>query len=991
MMKGFTATLFACLLGSSPLFAQQSAGNIAGRVIDPQGAAVPGTVVTARNPETGLSRSETSDRSGAYRLNALPVGIYEVTAELQGFSTVTTKGVEVLVSQTITIDFALKLAGVTETVTVAASRTLVDRTASSVGGIVDPQRVQQLPLNGRQFANLAATIPGVGLGFFADPTKGASNYAPQINGGAGRNINYQIDGGDDNDDTVGGLLQQFPLEAVQEFNFQTQRFKAEYGRSNGGVMNVVTKSGTNMFQGSLFELFRDKSMNALTETEKLTGLTSGNPVKGDYRRNQFGGSFGGPIAKDKVHFFFAAERTQEDRTQAMAPSVVLVLPAFSGAYPVAYRENLATGKVSANINDAQYLSIRYGHDNSGFPTEVGPTRTPDSWGDATNTYHSINVNHNWVLGGSKLNEFVFQYADFSNLLSARTTAPSISFSNSVATGSDLNAPQSTVQHKYQFRDDFSWHAAGHGGIGHDFKAGVNIINEPYLYLTANTGKGVIASVLSGNTLDSPVRQVTFNDGDASVNLPNTQYGLYIQDDWRVTNRLTVNAGLRYDLVTGLNIDQSKNPNFVAIQTAAKAGLLNGIVGLENFGLDSQPDRNNFQPRLGAVYDAAGNGRDIVRGGWGIYTDFGYTNSNILFAALDASGNRFGTTFAAVNTAGLRNIDGTLYQPGQPISQIASTNLAGTAALRGQWIDPRLQQPYQMQSNLGWSHELTSDTVVSVDFVNSLGRDLNYKPRLNQLIPGTTLRRISSLLPAALSPNSSANRPALSVGESTYNALILSARRRLSKGIDFSASYTLSSAVSDIGDASDELNVGNVQNANDPFTAPVQLGPNRTVDARHRVNISAIFQLPYGIQVAPFFLYRSALPVFLIDGRDLNGDGEVNDIPTTAYAVDSVDPATGKATIKTLGTCDTVNCGRSAPQSQLNLRVSKVFHFGGRVNVEAIGEIYNLFNALNPATANGNVNLSSGAANPALLQPQSFSGDVLRPEQRLGQIGFRVTF
>src|SRR5207253_295724 len=171
---------------------------------------------------------------------------------------------------------------------VTAETPLVDTTSSAVGGVVDTRRVESLPLNGRQFANLAVTVPGVGLGFHADPTK-STQYSPQINGGAGRNINYQIDGGDNNDDTVGGLLQQFPLEAIQEFNFQTQRFKAEYGRSNGGVLNVVTKSGTNLWQGSFFELFRDKAMNALTENEKLSDLD-----KQDYRRNQFGGSFGGP-------------------------------------------------------------------------------------------------------------------------------------------------------------------------------------------------------------------------------------------------------------------------------------------------------------------------------------------------------------------------------------------------------------------------------------------------------------------------------------------------------------------------------------------------------------------------------------------------------------------------------------------------------------------------------------------------------------------------
>ena len=238
------------------------------------------------------------------------------------------------------------------------------------------KRIESLPLNGRQFANLAATIPGVGLGFHSDPTK-STQYAPQINGGAGRNVNYQIDGGDNNDDTVGGLLQVFPLEAIQEFNFVTQRFKAEYGRSNGGVMNIVTKSGTNNCAGSFFESFRDKSMNARTETEKISNVD-----KQDYRRNQFGGSFGGPIVKDKAHFFGAVERTQQDTTQTVE---------HEGALPDAGRRPY-TVAVPREPGDRQ------GHgEPEREPVPVGPLRlqqrtrsrtarrrrhTPDNWGDS---------------------------------------------------------------------------------------------------------------------------------------------------------------------------------------------------------------------------------------------------------------------------------------------------------------------------------------------------------------------------------------------------------------------------------------------------------------------------------------------------------------------------------------------------------------------------------------------------------------------------------
>src|SRR5262249_8018494 len=361
-----------------------------------------------------------------------------------------------------------------------------------------------------------------GLSFHSDPTK-STQYAPLVNGGAGRNINYQIDGGDNNDDTVGGLLQLFPLEAVQEFNFQTQRFKAEYGRSNGGVLSVVTKSGTNTWQGSAFEMFRDKSMNALTETEKLPEINgTGSAVKGDYRQNQFGGSFGGPISKDKAHFFAAVERTQQDKTQRVNTSGLF--PALDGILPVPYRENLFTGKVTSNLNANQYLAVRYARNNNSQPYGAAPNSSYDNWGDSTNKFNSINANHNWVLGGSKLNEFIFQYADFSNGITSRSSAPNETFPNGVTIGANQNTPQTTQQKKYQFRDDLSWHKSGFGGLGHDFKAGASFINEPRLFITFNAGKGSVFYTHLSDDPNGPLRIVTRSDGDSNANIPMKQFG-----------------------------------------------------------------------------------------------------------------------------------------------------------------------------------------------------------------------------------------------------------------------------------------------------------------------------------------------------------------------------------------------------------------------------------------------------------------------------------
>ena len=974
-----------CLAGfATTAGAQQTTGTVTGRVLDEQKAAVPGATVTAKHEATGFSRNEVSDSEGVYRITGLPVGRYVLAIDLSGFQT-QSRAVQVSVSETITADFDMRIARLAENVTVTAEVPLVDTTSSAVGGLVDTRRVENLPLNGRQFANLAVTIPGVGLGFHADPTK-STQFSPLINGGNGRNVNYQIDGGDNNDDTVGGLLQLFPLEAIQEFNFLTSRYKAEYGRSNGGVMNIVTKSGTNDYRGSFFELLRDKSMNAKTETERRGSL-----AKQDYRRNQFGGSVGGPILRDRAHFFAAVERTNQDTTQAVSSQGLF--PGKDGVFATPYRETLFTGKATANVTPTQYLSVRYGRNQNSQPYGATPRATADNWGDSENQFNSINVNHNASLRGSKLNEFVFQYADFSNHISARSQTPYESFPNGVTTGQNVNSPQSTAQKKYQFRDDFSWHAAGMGGLGHDFKAGVNFINEPRLFITFNTGKGVIQYNHLNNDVNGPISNVTLNDGDSAANIPVKQYGMYFQDDWRVSDRVTLNLGVRYDLVKGLQFDQSNNPNYVLAQQPGAAGRIASVIGYENFGKSPKDDTNNVQPRVGLVWDLRGNAKDVVRAGWGIYTDFGYTNSNVLFAAADATTSRFGTVFTANNTAGLRNPDGSFYRVGQPLTNLTTQNEAGALPLFRQWVDPRLEHPETRQAALGWTHELSATTVVSADYVHIDGRKLNVRPRLNTRVNGGD-RRFADV---GFNPNSSAARAAISRGKSEYDGLILGLRRRLARGVEFTGSYTLSRGRSTIGTAGDELDTRYLQDATNPFDDPRMLGPNRRTDARHRITASATMQLPAGFRVAPILIFRSALPVYIGEGVDLNLDGELNDLPAQAVAFDGFD-SNGVVKLKNIGACETINCGRGPRFSQLNLRVSRTFRLIGRANVEAIGEVFNLFNAINPAniesTISGvvqTVRMVSGAANPTYMQPTRFAGDFQHPEQRVGQIGFRFTF
>jgi outer membrane receptor protein involved in Fe transport len=963
----------ACLtLTTLPAHAQSTTGSISGRIADPQGAAVPGATVQAANTETGFVRSVTSDGAGSYRLPALPVGTYDVTVELQGFRPFFGSLV-VNIARTATLDITLSVAGVVETVTVSATRPLVSTSSSSVGEIVSLDRIESLPLNGRQFANLAAMVPGVGLGFHSDGTK-STQYTPQISGGNGRNVNYVVDGGDNNDDTAGGLLQLYPLESIQEFSVLTQRFDAEYGRSNGGVINVVTKSGTNQPRGSWFTLLRDDALNGTTERERTSDVE-----KQAYRRYQFGGSLGGPIVEDRVHYFGAYERTQQDTRQIV--DTLGLFPADDGIFDIPFRQNLFTAKVTAVPRPGHYVAVRYGSDRNSQPSGAGANNAYSSWTTSTNTFDSVNANHNWVIGQASLNELVFQYSSFVNDIPISTPGVSYRFATLVNGGANRGAPQRTEQTKWQLRDDYSTTVGGFGGLSHELRAGVNWVHEPRLFLKTAQGSDGAYSI-STLDLNGPVTDVLFIGGRPEVNFKLDMYGLYAQDNWRVGNRLTLNLGVRWDYVAGFPIDQSTSTNFLAMQTAGRTGRFAGTV-LEDFGQEPRSDKDNVQPRLGAVLDVRGDGRDIIRGGWGIYTDFGYISSNVITAAFDAAGA--GPVFIAQNNTGLRKADGTLFRITDPISTIAHLNVvplivpSGGTPPAGEVASPLLEQPYTRQANLGWAHQLNGSTAVTADYVKVQGRDLNLRLRPNAFIgPG---QRLLAGLP--IFPPNRNFRTAVSKGRSEYDALILALRRRMSAGIDMTASYTLAKALSDVGSASDEIVADLLQDPRDPF-ADVQLAPSARTDSRHQVTISAVIEAPWDIQVAPVIFYRSAPPVHTFLPIDTNGDGAVNDSTPVAYRYTGLTGA-GVATFEEDGPCETVNCSRRAPFSQVNLRVSKGFRIA-RARVEAIAEVFNVFNARNPF-----LNLTQRTGTATFMQPSAYAGDVGQGEQRVGQLGFRITF
>ena len=342
-------------------------------------------------------------------------------------------------------------------------------------------------------------------------------------------------------------------------------------------------------------------------------------------------------------------------------------------------------------------------------------------------------------------------------------------------------------------------------------------------------------------------------------------------------------------------------------------------------------------------------------------------------------------FSVTNPSGILKADGTPFRVGDDVSTIASQNEAGGALpLNSHVASPRIRQPYSDQYSIGWSHEIDESTVFDLDYIHSEGRDLGWRIQLSGRNPGSSARQFADLgtSPANFTID-------ISDGESRYDGVNVGLRRRMSGNLSFSGWYSLSRAISTTGNASDELNIQNIQNHLDPY-ADVQIGPSGRSDARHRTTLSMVWLAPGGFTVSPIFRYRSALPINTTRGIDTNNNLFNNEITERAWKFTGLGDD-GVATFEEMGACESINCSRGASQSQFNLRVSKNFRLGGRAQIEAIAEVFNVFNAKNPSAFTGRQFSAAGDPLSSFMQPTEFAGDFQNPEQRVGQIGFRLTF
>ena len=1004
--------VFLLSLGSGDLFAQVTAtATIQGTVLDRSQGIVAGAQVVAKNRGTDFSRSMTTNESGYFRFELLPVGVYTVTVTKSGFATFT-ENLEIMVGQTATVNAELRVGATSEIVEVTSEVPLIEQDKTSVSQNITPSEVEQLPLLGRDVANLAYLAPGVKAADSYDPTKNRYSIL-SVNGSGGRNVNVTVNGVDNKDNTVGGPVMQLPLEAVQEFQISTQRFSAENGRSEGAAINMITKQGSNIYHGSLFSFFRESALN--TDEKDPDGHGGTTPANPDYSRQFFGGSVGGPFIKNKLFAFFAIERERESQGLAETGTSLneLTIAANAGlaAQPAAviprpFYETRYSGRMDWTINKNNTAYISY---NSQANDSLNDQS--DGTGDLTNGNFTknhlqlANLTISSILPHNTVNQFTFGYQYWNNIIDSHISAPLVVFP-SASFGTNTNVPQQSFQRKWQFKDDFSRTVGSH-----TLKGGVDYIWNP-----VEGGFFEFSSTLEIDFADDPSTITTDTtkypqgfatpgavvgmaqaNGDPYFLVATKQLGLYFQDDWKVNRKLTLNLGLRWDkdfnMIGGSDVTKSRT---YQVLLAANDPLSNPYVSKL-----PHDDNKDFSPRLGFAYDITGHGKHVVRGGFGLY--FGNVFQNIpLFMEQMANPTVFQTVLSLSSPGD--PVPGTGLTLGQwqygvspmPTIPAPSTTLAERSV--GRLIDPNYRNPVTEEFNLGYSWALNSNSVIEAEFTHVQSLHENKTMNIDQRIPegGACCTRP---LDASTGTQFASVRVDESIGRSRYDGVNFSYRQRMARHFSLNTNYTLAWAYGYSTLASGFRNYPAL--STDPF-ASYNWGPTPN-DERHHITVSGLIDLPLGFQLAPILQFGSARPYAVVNSSNtLNAGGGTYIYPVVvpkndptnyfAFAGDNAGAQNcfyGLNAVAADCTIAKYDSMRGDPFFQLDVRLAKNFKIGERVNLQLVAQAFNLTNRANYGGDFGN----SIASPDTFGHPVGFINPTSTtiPRSLWSEFGFRLTF
>ena len=1052
------------VLFASQVVLAQSTGTITGRVLDSTGGAVAGSTVTVTNTGTAITRTTVTNSDGLYTVPSLQPGIYDVKVEMTGFTASEKKGVTLVTDTSLTVDFAMGVAGVNQQVQVTGEAAMtIETTQSEVSGSLQTSEVQNLPVLNRNFTGLVTLVPGARPAPIINTTKASMGSAAiSVGGGNGQNVQVNVDGTDNEDNMIGGPLQNYTIEGIQEFKLLVHEYGVQYGRTNGSTLQIVSKSGTNQIHGSLFGYGRN---DAMTAVDFLANPANKGLGKAPFHRVQAGGSVGGPIKKDKLFIFGAYERIQQQNSVIVSPAAynqaVLFAPFALPAGAVVpsqqisqpYMDNLFTVKMDYQLNSQHSLFVRFAQQINSATNDQASFGTPKpDIGHANsdeNNIWSIVGGDTWVIGNHSVNQFTFQSNSYhDNILLQPFAQPPLTVTvtfPSFGTGRIGGTDQIFTQLREQFKDDFS-HQIGN----HSLKVGADFAFFPKVCICTNIGTTgsmsffndpaqIIASGaqwaatpascgIAGNQVFGPANAVdathcgpytngfqtpgaisaltigTYNNGGGIGQGETTgmkQLGVYFGDDWKVRRDFTVNFGVRYDYAHNF-YDQSNVQNNRTYQVLKAIG--------SPFGAIFHTPNKDFGPRAGFAWDIGGTGKHVLRAGFGIffsspleentwtvdtqnkpvlYISSSYVNSYVPIAnpiAPQTGAEQLPTyVYGGPLPAGITG------PPANP------TSFPVGASITGSWINPGMRDPYNEQTHVGYTHQLTSNTVISADYTHILGLhefrgdQINpvegpWDPNQGSVPTGT--RRLSPILGSVLGDPKllAAINISGSNDRSQYNELIIHFEHRSSRAA-FQASYTLARGYgfggTSAGITSGAGSTPAPQNLDQPF-GPGEWGPVGT-DERHRIVLSGVFTLPWGVQISPILQAASARPYNLTAGKDCNGDGQTNDRAYFSNTTGAVVPCVAGAGAPAGATQVSINSQRGDATYDFDARFTKFFNLGAENRkLGLFAELYNITNHTNFGNLfNGN------ASSAAFKTPTGYVAGL--PTSRQLQLGARFTF
>jgi outer membrane receptor protein involved in Fe transport len=942
--------------------AQQATATLTGRVVDTQGAVIVGAGVKAVQKDTGITRETKTNNDGLFTLANLAPGEYEVTIESQGFKTFA-RLATLQVGQAVTLDARLEVGAlvIADDFTSPGPDSLINQTTSVVDSVINRRAVENLPLNGRNFLELALLVPGNAPAPNFDPTKTETVLISSA-GQIGRGGSVTIDGADNNDDVVGGSLINVTQEAVQEFQIATNRFSAEQGRSGSSIINIVTKTGTNMVHGSGSFFFRDRSLQGLPAT-----FDRANPTP-PFDREQYAFALGGPIKKDRLFWFGAFEYRNQDGAILVGQRDTATRTITRGFAPAPLNDLLATGRGDWEIATWDRLNLRYSIERVDNTTASSLIRAIGSASErqaSKNHYQSVSTSYTHILSPPLINEFNFSETNFINRTAPVTPRPQLTFP-SLQDGASFRVPQQTRMNRLQFDDTFSWIKGAHtlkfGGqvqrIDADFNLGVfqagriEFVEDFPTFDHNGDGRLDDNDLLFAVTLRSgkPEQPLVIPDAD------NNYLAFFAQDDWKASPRLTLNLGVRYELDTD-------------VKNVSRTSELNPLI-LPFLAGERHRDKNNFGPRLGFNWATPG-GRLSVHGGYGIYYDRITLEIQSLERGLD--GRSLPIEVRAGNLFFLDPATGR-FPPFAPTVSNPFTGfiLPGAGAGGINIIDNRMQNPMVQQTNLGVQMEVARDFALRVDYLHDFG---------THFIIGRTIGSVFN--PVVGGPDAVVNLE--SSVKTKYDGLLVSLEKRFSHHYQLRASYTLAKAFNYANDDQIPFANGPVN----PNNLQLEYGPTPN-DQRHRFTFSGIFDLPAGFMLAPIWTMASGVPmdILLPDGssriptlqRNAGGRLFHTGAELNAFIREVNNGGVGGQPLPLVSDDARFNDSFNS----LDLRLSKRFRLGERARLEPMVEMFNVFNVTNilgvstanySGRANALVRDSNDPASPGFLKSSSFGQPV----------------